>query len=181
MQQLIKHLEKLPVSLQRLRQAAPAHCKVVLYDKLPNTLRAMFGDKTCVILLYQLHSNSGRALDKTGHFCLVYKTAKGGVRYFSSYGLRPEQEIGLTHSKGKLLRLLGKNYSYNTTVYQPTRDTNTCANHCLIRSYMYRLSPKSYRNMMTKRVQLNSADDVATALCIPFLISDLVQRHRTLQ
>ena len=181
MQQLLTHLEKLPVSLQRLRQAAPAHCKVVLYDKLPNTVNAMFGDKSCVIILYQLHSKSGRALDKTGHYSLVFRTPDGKLRFFSSYALRPEQEIGLTHSKSKLLRLLGKNYSYNTTVYQPTRDTNTCGLHCLIRSYMYRLSPKAYRNMMKKRVQLNSADDIATALCIPFLISDLVQKHRTLQ
>jgi hypothetical protein len=180
MQQLIKHLEKLPVSMARLQKAAPSHCKVVLYDKLPNTVSAMFGDKSCVIILYQLHSEGGRALNKTGHYSLVFRK-DGKLHYFSSYALRPEQAIGLTHSKGKLLRLLGKNYTYNRTVYQPTRDTQTCGLHCLIRSYMYRLKPKAYRDMMTRRIQLNSADDVATAMCIPFLIDELVQKHRTLQ
>ena len=90
MQQLITHLEKLPVSLQRLRQAAPNHCKVMLYDKLPNTLSAMFGDKSCVVVLYQLHSAKGRALDKTGHFCLVFKTAKGHPKRLPGAIQRPQ-------------------------------------------------------------------------------------------
>ena len=110
MQAVINNLKEAPISISRMRRAVP-EARVMLYDSLPENPKYsdLVKGKRCLIVLYQLHER-GRSTDGMGHYALVQREGNK-LMYFSSYGLGPEQEIAATHSKGKLLKLLGKNSS----------------------------------------------------------------------
>ena len=170
MQQLISKLETIPISLSTLQKYAPKHCRVLLYDRIPLSKEAFFRGKTCVIVLYQMHSRDGRKNTQVGHYCLVMRTpGSKHLRYFSSYGLKPETEIHMTHSVGKLLKLLGKDYTYNRTQLQSARRVQTCGLHALARSYLYKLSDSAYNKLM-KRYTAKNPDDIVSimTLCLVF-------------
>ena len=142
----------------------------MLYDRIPLSKEAFFGLKTCVIVLYQMHDRSGNKNNKIGHYSLVMKTpGSKQLRYFSSYGFTPEYEIHLTHSKGKLLKLLGKKYTYNRTRLQNVTRTQTCGLHALIRSFFYKLNDRAY-NSLLKRFHSQNPDDLVSimSLCLVF-------------
>ena len=179
MQQIVSKLEGVAISFDLLKRVAPKHCRVLLYDSLPATVNALFGRKTCVIVLYLLH-NKGRTLDAAGHYSLIMRRKHKPLFYWSSYGLRPEQEIAATHSKGKLLTLLGK-YEYSRTVLQRKRHANTCGLHCLARSYLYKLNNSAYSKMMTSRFISHGPDDLVSAMCLLLVSDELIQKHKTLQ
>ena len=99
----------------------------MLYDDLPSTpeYSKVVRGKEGVVVLYQLHER-GRPIDGVGHYALIQRDHDGRLLYFSSYGLRPEQEIAATHSKGRLLHMLGKNPRINTVQFQKRSHTATC-------------------------------------------------------
>ena len=170
MQSLISKLETIPISMSTLHKYAPKHCRVLLYDRIPLSREAFFRNRTCVIVLYQMHDRSGNKTQQVGHYCLVMRTpGSKHLRYFSSYGLKPETEIHMTHSKGKLLSILGKDFTYNRTQLQSARRTQTCGLHALARSYLYRLDDNAY-NKIIKRFIARNPDDVVSimTLCLVF-------------
>ena len=173
MQQVIAKLETVPISFSTLQKYKPRHCRVVLYDRLPDTVEKLFKDKTCVICLYQMHDRLGKVKDGVGHYCPIMKTPNSKkLRYFSSYGLKPEVEIHATHSKGKLLKLLGRDATYNRRQLQSVRRAETCGLHALIRAYLYKLSDGSYYKLM-KRYTARTPDDVVSIMALAMVFDEL--------
>ena len=174
MKALIKKLETIPMSLSTLQIAAPKHTRVLLYDKLPVTREKLFGRKTCAIILYQMHDRSGRLVNKIGHYALVMQTpGSKKLRYFSSFGLRAEEEIHIMHSKGKLLKILG-DHTYNRVAVQNTRNSNTCGLHALIRAYFWKLKNAEYLRLI-KRFEARSPDDVVSIMALPMVLRELTR------
>lgn len=107
---VIRELEKQPITLGVLRRALPM-AKCIPYDDLPRgNFASVVGKKKALVVLYTLHDRTGASADGVGHYSCVLPLGKGKFEYFSSYGYRPEEEMHLTHSKDKLLQILGKNF-----------------------------------------------------------------------
>ena len=144
-----------------------------MYDDMPTTPDKFFGHYKCCIVLYNMHDRTGRKVNKVGHFALVMKTpGSKKLRYFSSYGLRCESEIHATHSKGKLLKILGNDYPYNRVQLQGSRNTNTCGLHALIRAYFWKLENKDYLKLV-KRFLAQNPDDVVSIMALPLVLREL--------
>ena len=175
MQSIVSHLEKIAISLNTIRQAAPRWCRVLLYDNLPATKEQLFSNRyKCAIILYTLHDARGRLRqDQVGHYSLIMKTKTGKLAYFSSYGLRPEQEIAITHSKGKILKILGKDFFWSRRALQKIRNSETCGLHCLARAYLYKLKEAAYYKIIGSRFTSNSADDMAGILTLLLVSNEL--------
>jgi hypothetical protein len=161
------------MTIATVQRAMPSYCRVVLYDRLPKTLAALFGNKKCVILFYQMHNRAGKVSDRVGHFSLLTKT-QTGIRFFSSYGMRPEAEIHKSHSKNRLLKLLGKNYTWSRRQYQAVRRVQTCALHCIARAYFSDLSDLKYSKLMT-RFMAKNADDLVSIMTLCLVNRELNQ------
>ena len=179
MQGIINRLETVPLSISVLKKVVPAHCRVVLYDRLPRTVAALFGSKPCVVVLYQMHSK-GRTNDQVGHYSLLIRIGKK-ISYFSSYGFKPEQEIALTHSKGRLLKLLGRNYEYNRVALQRKRHANTCGLHCIVRSYFYKLKNSEYAKLLQSRFTAKGPDDLVSIMALCLVSDELVAQSQSLR
>jgi transcriptional regulator of met regulon len=176
MQSIVSHLEKIPISLSTLRQAAPKWCRVLLYDNLPATRERLFSNRyKCAIILYTLHDARGRLRkDQVGHYSLIMQTKTGKLAYFSSYGMRPEQEINITKSKpGKILKILGKDYFWSRRALQKRRDAESCGLHCLARAYLYKLKEADYYKIIGSRFTTNSADDMVSILTLLLVSNEL--------
>ena len=174
MQALLRRLKELPISLATVKQYAPDGCRVLLYDDLPSSREQLFkGGVQSAIIFYEMHDQKGRPQDdKAGHFSLVINRPK--IRYFSSYGFRPEREINLTKSEaGKLLKILGKNFEWNRTRYQAIRHTATCALHCLARAYLLNLSEEKYKKIIFNRVVLQNSDLIVCIMCLLLVRNEL--------
>ena len=178
MEGIISRLETIPISLTTIKKYKPDHCRVLLYDNLPNTVPKLFGNKSCVIILYTMHDRTGKSKNGVGHFALVMRMPNSKtLRYFSSYGLKPEAEIHITHSKGRLLKLLGRNYTYNRVQLQSSRRAQTCGLHALVRSYLYKLKNSAYLKLMKKYTARNP-DDLVSIMSLILVIEEL-QSART--
>ena len=121
---VLEQIEKQPISLATLRSRVPAHTKVLEYDNLPESgsIEKVFGRHKCLIVFYTMHDPRNRPI---GHFSTILRHGKGKYEYFSSYGYRPEQEISKTHSSGKLMRLLGKNFVRSSARLHSTGDAGS--------------------------------------------------------
>jgi len=174
MQALISKLETIPIAFSTLQKYKPKHCRVILYDNLPSTAKELFGAKyQTVICLYQMHDNKGRTKDGVGHYCLIMKTPSlKRLRYFSSYGLKAEDEIHITHSKGKLLKILGRDATYNRRQLQRIRLVQTCRLHALIRAYLYKLSDGSYYKLM-KQFVAKTPDEIVSIMSLAMVFGEL--------
>jgi hypothetical protein len=163
MQAVISKLETQALSVNQLKRMLPRNCTFWFYDRLPKTKEALFRGKDSAVIFYQLHNLRGGALDQTGHFSLVMKGKT--MRFFSSYGLSAEREIHKTHSSGRLIKLLGKNYMRNRRAYQTVRNSQTCGFHCIVRAHFSQLNETQYSKLMSKFLAKNP-DDLATIMCL---------------
>ena len=167
MQANLKKLKETPLGISVVRRALPKF-RVMLYDDLPATpdYSKVVKGKEGVVLLYQLHSR-GRPTDGMGHYVLVQRDTDGKIIYFSSYGLRPEQEIAATHSRGKLIRMLGKNFRRNTIGFQKKSHTATCGRWVILKARLASVSLKQFTAIFSRRVQL--APDELVSLATMFV------------
>jgi len=163
MLQLLKRLESEPVGISHLRRAAPDYVGIQLYDKLPigGSIDKVFGRKRAVILFYSMHDKRGKELPKMGHYSCIVRRGKR-VEYFSPYGYRPEFEIHATHSSGKLLALLGKNYVRSSAALQNRQQANTCARWALCRAIMCDTRLEVFVKLFSAKMHLSSPDDIVT-------------------
>jgi len=171
MQRLISRLEEIPMSISTVKKAMPNYCKIVLYDALPRTMAALFGNKKCIIIFYNMHTRTGKIEEGIGHFSLLMKT-RNKYSFFSSYGMKPEEEIHKTHSKGKLLKLLGKNYTWDRRQYQSTKRVQTCALHCIVRAYFMNLNSTQYSKILSRFIAKN-ADDLVSIMSLLLVKNEL--------
>ena len=166
MLQVIRQLESQPITVGALKRALPHTAKVMLYDSLPErgTMEDVFGKKkVCIVLLYQLHTKNGRTKSGTGHYSTISKLGKNKYEFFSSYGMKPEEEIAITHSSGKLTRLLGRNYVCSKARLQ-TRGfhTNTCGRFAAARCLLHNVPLQVFVKHFSGKVQLTSPSDLIT-------------------
>ena len=160
MQQVLKALEQQPISLGALKQKLPGYVKCMLYDDLPakGSLNAVMGRAKCLVVLYMMH-DSNRSV---GHYSTILRLGKGKYEYFSSYGLSPEAEIHKTHSSGKLLRLLGKDFVRSTASLQEKTHSNTCARWAAARCLLHEVPIQVFVKQFTKGLHLRTPDDLIT-------------------
>ena len=158
---VLEQIEKQPISLATLRSRVPAHTKVLEYDKLPasGSIEKVFGRHKCIIIFYTMHDPRNRPI---GHFSTILRHGKGKYEYFSSYGYRPEQEISKTHSSGKLMRLLGKNFVRSSARLQNKIHSNTCARWAAARCFLHEVPLQVFVKTFAGRCSLKTADDVVT-------------------
>ena len=161
MNQVIKLLENQPITLAVLQRCVP-HARVIPYDRIPKgaPLKSILGRKKVLIVLYTLHDSTGAPKDGVGHYSLILPGKRN--EYFSSYGFSPEQEIAKTHSSGKILRLLGKNYIRNSAALQSKFHSNTCARWCAARALLPQVPLKLFVKRFTERLHLQTPDEVVT-------------------
>ena len=171
MQRLVRKLETIPMALDTIKAAAPKNCRVVLYDGISSRYSLFRPGVDSVIVLYQMHNEAGRASGEVGHYACILKGKT--LSYFSSYGLPPEAEIHATHSKGKLLALLGRRYDWSRSPLQEKRNTATCGLWALARAYFYRMSNKSFANMMNSRFSATTPDDMVSIMTLLLVQSEL--------
>ena len=118
-----------------------------------------------------MHNKAGRPTEGTGHFALVMRK-KNKVSYFSSYGLSAEAELSATHSKGKLLKILGK-HEWNRTPLQAKRNTATCGLWCLARAYLSRLSNNEFAKLMSGKFNASTPDDLVSVMTLILVQNEL--------
>ena len=161
--EVIRALEKQPVSLSIRARACPV-ARVIAYDKLPRggTIESIIGRKKVLIVLYTMHSKTGAPKEGIGHFSCIIPLKKRRYEYFSSYGFTAEQELHITHSKGRLLDLLGKNYIRSSARLQKRFNTQTCARWACARAFLYKLPLQVFTKYFTKRTVLETPDDIVT-------------------
>ena len=175
MQRLVRRLETIPMALDTVKRAAPRDCRVVLYDGMPISRNRLFTKGVnSVIVLYLMHNDAGRATGEVGHFaCILRPLGNKGWRYFSSYGLPPEAELHATHSKGKLLNLLGPNPDWSRSPLQEKRNSATCGLWALARAYFQHLGNSEFAAMMNSRFHATTPDDMVSLMTLLLVHSEL--------
>jgi hypothetical protein len=158
---VLRQIEKQPISLATLRQKLPRHTKVLQYDNLPEkgSLDRVFGKAKCLVIFYTMHDPHNRPI---GHFSSILRHGRKKYEYFSSYGYTPEQEIAKTHSSGKLLRLLGKNYIRSNAKLQDKVHSNTCARWAAVRCFLHEVPLQVFIKHFTEKVTLKTPDDIVS-------------------
>ena len=161
--EVIRALEKQPISLSIMQRACPI-ARVIAYDKLPprGTIESIIGRKKALIVLYTMHNKRGQKKEGVGHFACVLPLGKQRYEYFSSYGFPAEKELHMTHSKGRLLNLLGKNYIRSSARLQKKFNTQTCARWAAARAFLHELPLAVFTKYFTKRTILAKPDDIVT-------------------
>ena len=162
------------MTLDTIKRSAPKNTRVLLYDGITRDRVAFFNGKDNVIVLYQIHNEAGRPSEGTGHYALVMRHPKTRkISYFSSYGYDPEYELHATHSKGKLLYILGKGYTWSRRPFQQKRSTSTCGLWCLCRAYLSKLKDKHFSSLIGGRLNTNTADDLVSIMTLILVADEL--------
>ena len=172
MQKVLRALEVEAVGINHLRRALvhmgmKTKVRVMLYDDLPKngTTESVFRGAKALIVLYTLH---GKNADAVGHYVAIIKHSDH-LEYFSSYGLPPEAEIAATHSDGKLMQLLGRNYRVSKAKLQSRFHSNTCARWAFARVLLHEIKNASFTKTFSEKMHFTKPDDLvslATLFCI---------------
>ena len=99
MQTVINSAMQETLDMDILAKMLPRFCKVVRYDNIlkAKTLDSVLGNKSVLVVLFNVHDAKHRLLNKPGHFfCISRKSTSDGVVVFSSTGMSPDHEIFLT-------------------------------------------------------------------------------------
>ena len=88
------------------------------------------------------------------------------IEYFSSLGGSPVKETQKLGQDGKsLMKLLGKNYAYNSKSLQaPSTKIEDCALHVLCRAQLKDLKLREYQDLFSSKIHLSSADDIVDSI-----------------
>ena len=173
MQKIINEAMSETLDMTVLGRILPPFCKVVRYDAIlrAKTLASILGNKTFLVVLFNVHDTKHRLLNKPGHFfCISQKSKRDGTVVFSSTGMSPDHEIFLTQSDPKLLhRILPKNYKYNNVELQKGNDHNTCWRWMITFAHMHSdaINLQQFQKLFSNTsVHLNSPDQLVTALTL---------------
>ena len=159
MENLISKLEQIPISLEALKRVVRKNTKCMLYNQLRKPLFS--GNTQCVIILLESKTQ------EIGHFVLLIKRSNN-VEYWSSYGHSPEYAIKITGNDSRLLQLLPKGFLVNRFKFQSEKNTETCALHCLVRSFFFKTSNQQYIKLFRFKVNLKTPDDIVTIMTLLF-------------
>lgn len=143
----IQQIEAVTLSLPDIRRMLGSFAgttKVMLYDNLKSfaTFEALFRGRTkAVILLMEIQNKGGVA--PVGHFIALLKQGNQ-IEHFDSYGLRVDQELGITH-EAPFLSVMARNSRMkmfeDTKRLQRFKDhVNTCGRWCVSRVRLQHMS-----------------------------------------
>ncbi len=161
MNALISEVKRTPVSIDFLRKRVPAGVKVLDYRNLPSSRAKLFsGEKPVIVLI----PKKGEAL---GHFVCLMPWHRS-IEYFSSLGNSPAAELDMLHeAKGKMMQILGKNFTYNRVPLQKdTYKVQDCASWCIARVMFSELKLRRFLGLFSRNVVLRGKDDVVSFLTL---------------
>ena len=164
-QALLEQIKETPMSIEALRKKLPERCKAVMYQQLVGHRSKLFKNHDAIVVLIPKKNS------KIGHF-VVLLAKRNHIEYFSSLGGTPDSEMEkLGEPVQRIKEVLGKNYIVNTVKLQSgAYHVNDCAIWVLLRCYLRKLKLREFQNLFTRRVTLNSSDDVAAAMGVLLLV-----------
>ena len=168
-QSLLRKLKETPMDLRTLGRLLPSYATTATYDQIKGKHRSeVFKKHKCVVVLIP------STFSKIGHFVVLLRRLKA-IEYFSSLGGSPYSELsklGQT-DKDMFIKLLGKNFVYNSKALQSKSSTiHDCALFCLARIKLNDLKLQDFQKMFTRSLHLKNADDIVAMMTI-LLVSEL--------
>lgn len=168
-QALLRKLKQTPMDLTTLGSLLPPYAKTATYDQIKGKHRSeVFGKHKCVVVLIP------SKFSKIGHFVVLLRKPKA-IEYFSSLGGSPYSELSKLgqNDKDMFVKLLGKNFIYNSKALQSKSSTiHDCALFCLARIKLHELNLADFQKIFTRSLHLKNADDIVGMLTI-LLVSEL--------
>ena len=158
---LIKKLKQTPMNVGSLKKVLPKYCTFKLLSQLNGHRSELFKNHRCICVLIP------SSFSKMGHYVLLTAFPKY-IEYFSSLGGSPTKETAKLGQDGELLmKLLGKNYAYNSKSLQsPNTKIEDCALHVLCRSLLKDLKLREYQELFNTKVHLTNPDDMVAMMTI---------------
>jgi hypothetical protein len=168
----IEELEKKPLSdadLRRMLGKDRARCKVILYNELQkytNMDELLPNEGQCVIVLLQIETPGATPV---GHWICMLNHGSH-YEHFDSYGLDPDEELGLTHEQPYLTNIIkNTNKRVGTSSYRlqaKKEAVNTCGRWAVTRVKHAELENPEFVKLI--RAQ-HPIPDVAVTLMTQFL------------
>jgi hypothetical protein len=167
LQQLVTRLKQTPMNVGSLKKVLPEYATFKTIGQLTEHRSKVFGRFDCVVVL--IPSN----FSTIGHFVVLTRFPKY-IEYFSSLGGSPKSETQKLGQRADiLLRLLGKNYVYNSVALQSSSSTiQDCALFVLARVKLRKLKLREFQALFKGRISLQSPDDIVSLLAV-LLVVDL--------
>ena len=164
-EQLLEQIKETPMSIEALRKKLPPRCKAVMYQGLRGHRSSLFKNHDAIVVLIPKKNS------KVGHF-IVLLAKRNHIEYFSSLGGTPDSEMKkLGEPSERIKAVLGKNYISNSVKLQSgDYHINDCAVWVLLRCYLRKLKLREFQALFSRRVTLQTSDDVAAAMGVLLLV-----------
>lgn len=168
-QNLLRKLKQTPMDLKTLGSLLPSYATTATYDQIKGKHRSqLFAKHKAIVVLIP------SSFSKIGHFVVLLRRPKA-IEYFSSLSGSPYSELSQLGQSDKdlFLKLLGKNFIYNSKPLQSKKSTiHDCALFVLARIKLHELKLADFQKMFTRSLHLRTPDDIVAMLSI-LLVSDL--------
>ena len=168
LESLLEKIKDTPLDLNYIRTKLPPKCRAVEYKTLKNKHRSeVFKDTEALIVLVPKKDSN------VGHF-ITLVPKEHHIEYFSSLAGSPEQELNKLGQNSKILmKLLGKNYIYNSKPLQSSKNSiEVCALWCLCRIKLHELTLSEFQTLFSRNVHLSNPDDLVSLMTF-LLVADL--------
>ncbi len=173
MDQLIKQLYKVDLTLDDVQALTRNKANIIMYDDLTtdDNILNVIGPTNRAILLFPTEANS-----VNGHYlCLIYYKDIQTLLHFDSYGLDVQEELRYSTSKHVKRNMLGQLYNklrasgvkviFNTYRFQQMiNGMNTCGRHVATRLRFFYLNNNEYAKLMLN--QSNSPDYLVSIITL---------------
>ena len=168
-QKLLRKLKQTPMDLKTLGTLLPSYATTATYSQIKGRHRSeLFGRHKCLVVLIP------SKFSNIGHFVVLLRKPKS-IEYFSSLAGSPYSELSRLgqNDKDMFLKLLGKNFIYNSKQLQSKSSTiHDCALWCLARIKLHELKLADFQKIFNRSLHLKTSDDIVGMLTI-LLVSEL--------
>ena len=157
------------LSMRDLRKIIPSYCAVKRYDFVRGkTLKQVMGGATVLILLWNIHDQKHRILDRAGHFFVISTRGPEPCVVFSSTGMTPKKELFITQSNPNLLeQILPKGTVFNDVKLQVNKNSNTCWRWAILFAHLAPMGLKKFQDLFRKpSLHITNSDSLATLLTL---------------
>ncbi len=173
MDELIKQLYKVDLTLDDVQALTRGKANIIMYDDLTidDNILKVIGPTNRAILLFPTEAGS-----VNGHYlCLIYYKDIKTLLHFDSYGLDVQAELKYSTSRHVQRNTLGYLYNklrgygykviFNTYRFQQmVNNVNTCGRHISLRLRFHYLNNNEYAKLMLN--QSNSPDYIVTIITL---------------
>jgi hypothetical protein len=171
---LIEKAEQTPLSIDEIKKMLGDdnnRCKVILYNDLAKfeTLDQLIPNyRDAAIILLEIE---GPNAPKVGHWVALLNH-DSHFEHFDSYGLDPDEELGLTHEQPYITKLIQNSkirVESSQAKLQARREAmNTCGRWCVVRVRFPDLEKKEFVQFIR---EVHNVPDVAATLLTYLLVS----------